>query len=264
MRLPLAVLAVSLLAVTAAGCGGAEQPAATVAPAAAAPGEGRPPASAAATGCEPGSLRPLRSERIAYAALAPTGVTAYRRPGGAALRVFGPVNENGVATVLGVLAARIDDSCRPRWYRVQLPLRPNGATGWVRAGDVELATVRSRIEVDLSARRVTLLRDGAPVLTATAAIGSGATPTPTGSYYVNQRLRAPDPTGAFGPGAVGISAFSPALPSWPQGGPIAIHGTNAPDLLGFAVSHGCVRVRNDELERIYRLAEEGTPVIIRA
>ena len=53
-----------------------------------------------------------------------------------------------------------------------------------------------------------------------------------------------NPIGGYGPGAVGISAFSPVLLNWPQGGPIAIHGTNAPDLIGFAVSHGCLRVRN--------------------
>ena len=56
---------------------------------------------------------------------------------------------------------------------------------------------------------------------------------------MNQRLLTTNPTGDYGPGAVGISAFSPVLVNWPQGGPIAIHGTNAPDMMGFAVSHGC-------------------------
>jgi lipoprotein-anchoring transpeptidase ErfK/SrfK len=53
------------------------------------------------------------------------------------------------------------------------------------------------------------------------------------------------------------------LKSWPQGGPIAIHGTNAPDGIGFAVSHGCLRVRNEDAARLLRLAVEGTPVEIR-
>jgi lipoprotein-anchoring transpeptidase ErfK/SrfK len=173
------------------------------------------------------------------------------------------LNANGVPTVLGVRAVLLDASCRPEWYRVQLPLRPNGSVGWVRAGDVKLTRVRTRIVVELTERRVTLFRDGRRLLVAAAAVGAPATPTPTGRYYVNQRLRAPDPAGPFGPGAVGISAFSPVLKSWTQGGPIAIHGTNNPESIGFAVSHGCVRVRNDELERIYALAVEGTPVEIR-
>jgi lipoprotein-anchoring transpeptidase ErfK/SrfK len=124
--------------------------------------------------------------------------------------------------------------------------------------------VRTRIHVDLSARRVTLFRDGKRVLHAVAAIGSPATPTPTGRYYVNQRLIPEDTSGPFGPGAVGISAFSPVLTGWAQGGPIALHGTNRPDLIGRAVSNGCLRLDNRVIRRIFDSALAGTPVIIRA
>ena len=122
----------------------------------------------------------------------------------------------------------------------------------------------SRIEVDLSARRVTLFRNGRRILSATAAIGSPATPTPTGSFYVNQRLIPSDPGGPFGPGAVGISAFSNVLTGWAQGGPIAIHGTNAPWSIGKAVSNGCIRLPNQTLRRVFAQAIAGTPVIIHA
>ena len=123
--------------------------------------------------------------------------------------------------------------------------------------------MRTRILVDLSDKRVTLYRDGEPLLSATAAIGSPATPTPTGSFYVNQRLVPSDPTGPFGPGAVGISAFSDVLTSWTQGGPIAIHGTNAPWSIGKAVSNGCIRLPNPTLRKVFALALSGTPVVIR-
>jgi lipoprotein-anchoring transpeptidase ErfK/SrfK len=73
-----------------------------------------------------------------------------------------------------------------------------------------------------------------------------------------------DPTGPFGPGAIGISAFSEVLTGWTQGGPIAIHGTNRPDLIGQAVSNGCIRVRNDVLRRLFAAAISGTPVLVRA
>ena len=165
-----------------------------------------------------------------------------------------------MATVFGVLAVRVDGSCRPTHYKVQLPIRPNGATGWVRAADVRLQAVHARIAVDLSERRITLFRDGRAVLATSAVIGAPSTPTPTGRFYVNQRLRASNPTGDYGPGAVGISAYSPVLLNWAQGGPIAIHGTNAPDMIGFAVSHGCLRVRNVDIRVLLRLAVEGTPV----
>ena len=200
---------------------------------------------------------------MAYAAVAARPLRAFRSPGRRPFARFGLLNKNGVPTVFGVQAARTGRDCA-RWYRVQLPRRPNGVEGWVRAVDVQVAKVRTRIDVDLSSRRVTLFRDGRPVLRTVGAIGSPATPTPTGSYYVNQRLIPEDASGPFGPGAIGISAFSNVLTGWAQGGPIAIHGTNEPWSIGKAVSNGCVRVRNEVLRRLFRQAIAGTPVIIHA
>jgi lipoprotein-anchoring transpeptidase ErfK/SrfK len=96
------------------------------------------------------------------------------------------------------------------------------------------------------------------------AVGSPATPTPTGTFYVNQRLVPSDSSGPFGPGAIGISAFSDVLTGWAQGGPVAIHGTNEPWSIGHAVSNGCIRLPNAMLSRIWPLAVAGTPVIIHA
>jgi lipoprotein-anchoring transpeptidase ErfK/SrfK len=155
-------------------------------------------------------------------------------------------------------------NCTPLWYRVQLPIRPNGITGYVPASSLALLGVTSRIEVDISARKLTLFDAGKVRLTATVAVGSPATPTPTGRYYVNQRLIPTDPSGPFGPAAIGISAFSNVLTGWAQGGPIAIHGTNAPWSIGKAVSNGCIRLPNDTLRTVFKAAIAGTPVIIRA
>ena len=206
-------------------------------------------------------VRPLRTRALAFAAVVRSRARVYVTPDGRSLARYDRLNVNGVPMVFGVLG-RTD--CGGRWLRVQLPSRPNGVRAWVRARDVQLIRVRTRIEVDLSARRVTLYRKGRELITARAAIGAVDTPTPTGSYYVNQRLLAPNPSGPFGPAAIGISAFSPVLQDWSQGGPIAIHGTNQPHLLGGAVSHGCVRIHNDALVRMFRLAVAGTPVVIRA
>jgi len=170
---------------------------------------------------------------------------------------------NRVPTIFSIRGARVDAHCAPRTYLVQIPKRPNGVTGWVPAAQVDVETVRTRILVDLSERRVTLFRNGKRVLSTTAAIGSDATPTPTGRFYVNQRLIPTDPSGPFGPGAVGISAFSNVLTGWTQGGPIAIHGTNAPWSIGKAVSNGCIRLPNATLRRLFAQTFGGTPVIIR-
>lgn len=214
--------------------------------------------------CEPGRARPLGTETIAYAAVLKRPASAFRRPGGKRIASFELKNQNGFPTLFGVLAAVVDERCEPTWYRVQLPIRPNGTVGFVRADTVDLYTVTTRIEIDLSERVIELFDGGKLVLRTRSAIGAEGTPTPTGRYYVNQRIRPLDPTGPWGPAALGISAFSPTLVNWPQGGPIAIHGTNDPSSVGGETSNGCLRVQNDVMERLFKRVLAGTPVLIRA
>ncbi len=94
------------------------------------------------------------------------------------------------------------------------------------------------------------------------AVGTPQLPTPTGVYYINQKLRPASPGGPYGVLALGISAFQPKLPSWPLGGPVAIHGTNQDYLIGQAVSHGCVRMHNADVLRVSALVPTGSPVVI--
>ena len=209
-----------------------------------------------------GAFHRLGSPSVAYAAIVRSHASVSHRPGGPAFAGFGRLNINHVPTVFSIRGVRVDRRCRPSSYLVQVPLRPNGVTGWVPAAQVGVQPVHARIVVDLSQKRVTLYRDGKRVLSATAAIGAPATPTPTGSFYVNQRLVPADPGGPFGPGAVGISAFSNVLTGWTQGGPVAIHGTNAPWSIGHAVSNGCIRLPNATLRKVFAQALAGTPVVI--
>ena len=236
-----------------AGCGGN---------AAARVSKTTPPHVTKARTCKPG-LHRLGSTRVAYAGVVQRPTRAYRRPGVAVFARFGLKNVNGVETVFGVTGAVLDRSCRATWYRVQLPMRPNGASGYVRARALWVTRVPTRIEVDVSARRLTFFRRGREVLHARIAVGSLATPTPIGRFYVNQRLIPSNPYGPFGPGAIGISAFSNVLTGWTQGGPVAIHGTNEPWSIGKAVSNGCIRLPNPILRKVFRLALNGTPVLIR-
>ena len=229
------------------------------------PGSGVSAASAdprlAAAPCRSLTTRPLGSQRLAYVALAHGPLAAHQRPGGPRIARFRRLNVNGVRTVFGVLG--VARRCAASWYRVQLPMRPNGVVGYVRARDVALATVRTRIVVDLSRRELTLFRAGHPVLRTRVAVGSPATPTPVGRFYVNQRLVPANPGGPFGPSALGISAFSEVLTGWAQGGPVAIHGTNKPWLIGQAVTNGCIRVRNAVQRRLFHATLAGTPVLVR-
>jgi lipoprotein-anchoring transpeptidase ErfK/SrfK len=262
-----AVFGIGIVTVlAAAGCGSrraepvARPPARTVS----VPSTPRPapkPAPAASR-CDGAAERTLTSARTSFAGYAPRGAVAYRAPGRAVVSRFGPKNVNGYPTYFAVLGKRVGPDCRARWYRVELPIRPNGAVGWVRASQIELQPVDLRIEVDVSRRQLTLFRSGRRVLTAPVAVGASATPTPIGRYYVNQRLVPNDPTGPYGPGAIGISAFSPVLTGWAQGGPVAIHGTNEPWSIGHAVSNGCIRLPNPTLEQLFEIVPPGTQVII--
>ena len=47
-----------------------------------------------------------------------------------------------------------------------------------------------------------------------------------------------------------------------MGNGYAIHGTNQPRTVGRAVSHGCVRLRNEDIAKLYAMVEVGTPVYI--
>jgi lipoprotein-anchoring transpeptidase ErfK/SrfK len=217
-----------------------------------------------ARSCDSGTVRSLDTARVAFAAAARNGAVAYSRPGGAVVARFGAVNVNDYPTVFEALAERVDAHCRPAWYRVQLPIKPNGVTGWVPAKELTLSRVSTRIVVDLSARTLTLYRSGRVLLQTTVAVGSSATPTPIGRYYVNQKLVPADADGPYGPAALGVSAYSTVLTGWVQGGPIGIHGTNEPWSIGRAVSNGCIRLPNAILERVFRLAPAGTPVTISA
>lgn len=198
---------------------------------------------------------------MAFVAVARRPVDARRTPAGRAFASFGLTNENGHATVFEIRGVT-EDGCGRRWYEAALPVRPNGTRGYVAARDVDVLKVRTRIAVDLSERRLTYFKFGVPRLEAQVAVGTPSTPTPTGRYYVNQRLIASDPAGPWGPAAIGISAFSDVLQEWSQGGPIAIHGTNEPSSIGRAVSHGCIRLPNPTLRKLFAVTPAGTPVII--
>jgi lipoprotein-anchoring transpeptidase ErfK/SrfK len=215
-----------------------------------------------APSCQPGSVKSVGAPGRSYAADARGLVRVYRRPGGRPFARFGALNANGVPTVFAAVDAVLGERCRAAWYRVLVPVKPNGTTGYVRARVVNLRAVRSTVVVDVSARSLSVYERGRTSFRTRAAVGARATPTPLGRFYVNQRFR-DDPNGPYGWAAIGISAFSEVLTGWPQGGPVAIHGTNRPSLLGLPVSNGCIRVSNDAIRRLWRLAPTGTPVLIR-
>jgi lipoprotein-anchoring transpeptidase ErfK/SrfK len=144
-----------------------------------------------------------------------------------------------------------------------LPGRPNGSSGWIAQQGTRQSATGWRIRVDLGSRRVRVYRDGRIVKDFAAVVGKPSTPTPTGSFFVEETLqmRSGEPGGPF---ALALSARSDALQEF-EGGPgqIAIHGRdNLGGVLGQAESHGCMRLGTSSIDWLAVRIGPGVPVSI--
>ena len=150
-----------------------------------------------------------------------------------------------------------------RWIEVSLPERPNGRTGWVQASALgPLHVVGGHLLVSRAQLRATLYDQAGHVIwSAAVGIGRPSLPTPAGHFYVREKLRAIG-SPIYGPYAIGTSAYAPTLSEWPGGGIIGIHGTDEPQLIPGDPSHGCVRMRNSDITRLWHLIAIGTPIEI--
>lgn len=148
------------------------------------------------------------------------------------------------------------------WERVRLAVLPNGSRGWVpRSSLGGWSFVDTRLVINRGELTAKLLQAGRVIFRARIAVGAARTPTPTGEFYVLDRLSGFSGT-FYGPLAFGTNARSPTLTDWPHGGVIGIHGTNRPDLIPGRVSHGCVRLTNAAIQRLGKLMPIGTAVTI--
>jgi lipoprotein-anchoring transpeptidase ErfK/SrfK len=150
-----------------------------------------------------------------------------------------------------------------RWVRVRLPMRPNGATGWVPADAGSVGSTRWQIVIHRSERRAVVLEAGKVRATFRVVVGKPSTPTPLGTFFVVEKVHVG--TGVLeGPWALATSAYSDVLHEFGGGqGEIALHGTaGLSDALGTASSHGCVRFAPAAISRIANEVGPGTPVIV--
>lgn len=117
--------------------------------------------------------------------------------------------------------------------------------------DPYYARVQYKITVNRAAHTLTLFKDGHVFRTYRVAIGKMLTPTPKGTYrIINKAL---NPGGPYGARWLGLSI---------PGGGYGIHGTNNPSSIGKNVSHGCVRMYNNDVIELFNLVSVGTPVRI--
>jgi hypothetical protein len=188
-----------------------------------------------------------------------TRLSVRTRPGGAVTTV--PARNPWEQPLAFPVIGRSVDPDGRQWLRVLLGVHPNGAAGWVPADRVHPSPVIERIAVDLSARTLRRWHDGRLVDRLSVGVGASSTPTPPGRFFVWASLDA-SATGPYGTFVLGLSGY-PVDGSQAAGDArLAIHGTDDPTDLGQAVSHGCVRVLNDQLLRL-RDVPMGTVVTIR-
>ncbi|MFP5256973.1 MAG: L,D-transpeptidase [Acidimicrobiia bacterium] len=144
-------------------------------------------------------------------------------------------------------------------FEVYLPVPPTGSTGWVDKDDVEVATVRHRIEVELAAHRIRVYEGDELLVDEPVSVGRQDRPTPGGTYYIKELLQPPDPDGAYGAYAYALNGSADALTSFGRGeGLLGIHGTDEPDQLGQDVPSGCIGLHDDVIDRLVN--EIGLPL----
>jgi lipoprotein-anchoring transpeptidase ErfK/SrfK len=162
-------------------------------------------------------------------------------------------------TVLA-LSARLGRHGEPTWYRIAVPGRPNGRTGWIPASAADVAPVDRWLVIYRNSRKFELYIHGRVRRRGPVAVGARGMETPTGLFYVQSRFvpRRYPILGAF---AFETSGYS-KLSDWPGGGVVGVHGTNTPWLIGQAVSHGCVRLRNVDILALRKAVRIGTPIKI--
>lgn len=171
--------------------------------------------------------------------------------------------EDGFPEVYPILRSWRDPELHT-WLEVRIPMRPNGRRGWVRRSALgPYYRVRTVLVVARRKLRATLYRRGRPILRFPVGIGKPSTPTPAGRFWIREKFRTSDPGGLYGPAAFGSSDYS-VLSDWPGGGIIGVHGTSEPSLIPGRPSHGCIRVRNRAVRRLWRLMPIGTPLLIRS
>jgi len=138
---------------------------------------------------------------------------------------------------------------------------PGFAQRAVEAG--ERSRSRRVVLVSLADRQLAVIEDGKVLAYFSVAVGAAVSPSPTGEFEIVNRVANP---AYYHEGVVmAASENSPVGTRWIglnlKG--YGIHGTNAPRSIGRAASHGCIRLRNRDVERLYAMLRVGDVVEIR-
>lgn len=117
-----------------------------------------------------------------------------------------------------------------------------------------------RIVVSIPDRKLAVMEDDQVVRVFPTAVGATKTPSPTGAFAIVQRI--PDPTWYTKGKIVPPGKANPLGTRWlglsKKG--YGIHGTNRPASIGRNASHGCIRMRNQDVEELFEMVSVGVAV----
>ena len=126
-----------------------------------------------------------------------------------------------------------------------------------------MALVPTRtVVVSIPDRQLAVLEDGNVIATFHVAVGAAQSPSPTGTFQIVSRVA--NPTYYHSGSVIPSGKNNPVGTRWlglSRKG-YGIHGTNAPNSIGHAASHGCIRLRNRDMERLFPLLHVGDTVEI--
>jgi lipoprotein-anchoring transpeptidase ErfK/SrfK len=116
--------------------------------------------------------------------------------------------------------------------------------------------------ISIADRQLAVIDGGNVIARFAVAVGAGDSPSPVGQFRIVNRVSNPT---YYHPGSVIPSGKdNPMGTRWvglSQKG-YGIHGTNVPRSIGHAASHGCIRLRNRDMERLFTLLRIGDVVEI--
>ena len=116
-----------------------------------------------------------------------------------------------------------------------------------------MPTLITGININTSSRVLYLLSGSKLLGNYPIAVGKPSTPTPSGIYTVVNKII--NPGGMLGTRWLGLN-----IPN----GAYGIHGTNSPESIGKAISNGCIRLHNQDIEKFFPNVSVGTEVTITA
>lgn len=117
-----------------------------------------------------------------------------------------------------------------------------------------------RLIVNIPARKIALVQDGKVVKVYRVAVGKNSTPSPSGIFHIASHVA--NPTYSHAGKVVGPGPLNPVGTRWMSLGfkGYGLHGTNHPESIGHAASHGCIRMRNHDVEELFQLVHVGDEV----